>query len=272
MHPYGFLIHSVEASCAFVWPVASALLLSHICLCRSAWSRHTHVIRIHNTAIYESVFCGFRCYLFARLYCMISKWIIEGWEIKTDEHEKRKTNKQTSCVAPGHTSACVADGALFLSFFLPLHLCFSGLYRFCFSRSDGCGFLKASTHRPKNCSVTMGTGVNQEFIKARGFQFTTGGTRTHVRDSIPRPVVSGEHAHAWKTSFELGFFWLRSCFVHTRSCVHRFQTSLVSQLDSPNPTCNLWMYLHLHKLKQKCYFNVKCLLGVMFTAEVVKFM
>ncbi len=58
------------------------------------------------------------------------------------------------------------------SFFLPLHLCFSGSYRFCSSRSDGCGLLKANTYRPKNCSVTMGTGVNQEFMKVRGFQFT----------------------------------------------------------------------------------------------------
>lgn len=157
------LIHSVEASCAFVWPVASALLLSHIV----SVGRHgvgIHVIRIHNTAIYESVFCGFRCYLFARLYCMISKWIIEGWEIKTDKHEKINVLRRSE------THFCMCREQSALSF---CHLiCFSGLYRFCYSRSDGCGLLKANTNRPKNCSVTMGTGVNQEFMKVRGFQFT----------------------------------------------------------------------------------------------------
>lgn len=124
----------------------------------------------------------------------------------------------------------------------------------CFSRSDGCGLLKASIHRPKNCSVTMGTGVNQEFIKASRFQFTTANrVHTYMTDSISRPLISGENTHAWKMSFKFRFFGLRSCL-----SIHRFQTSLVSQLDSPNPTCNLWMYLHLHKLKQ----NVISMLNV----------
>lgn len=167
MHPYGFNTLSrgilcIRLTCGFRTAFKS------YCLCRSAWSRHTHVIRIHNTAIYESVFCGFRCYLFARLYCMISKWIIEGWEIKTDKHEKMKNKRLASL-----RDTLLHVSRMERSFFLPLHLCYSGLYRFCFSRSDGCGLLKASTHRPKNCSVTMGTGVNQEFMTGRGFQFTT---------------------------------------------------------------------------------------------------
>lgn len=93
MHPYGFdtlsrSILCIRLTCGFRTAFTS------YCPCRSAWSRHTYVIHLllstHNTAIYESVFCGFRCYLFARLYCMISKWIIEGWEIKTNRRTFKK--------------------------------------------------------------------------------------------------------------------------------------------------------------------------------------
>lgn len=136
------------------------------------------------------------------------------------------------------------------SFFFLTAFCFSsGFYCLCFSRSDGCGFRKASTRRPKNCSVTMGTGVNQEFMKAKGFQFTTAKPirARHLSASNFRG-----NTHAWKRHLS------SVTFGYVKNCIHWFQTSLVSQLDSPNPTCNLWMYLHLHKLKQ----NVISMLNV----------
>lgn len=244
-------MHSVEASCAFVWPVASALLLSHIV------SVGRHGVGIH--MLYAFITQPFMKVCFVDLGVIFLHVSIAWYP---SELLRGGKSKQTN-IKKNKRIASLRDTLLHVSqmersFFLPLHLCFSGLYRFCFSRKDGCGLLKASTHRPTNCSITMGTGVNQEFIKARGFQFMMEEcVRTCVWDSISLPLVLGGTYPCMEMSFEFSFL-ATVVFIHMRSCVHRFQTSLVSQLDSPNPTCNLWMYLHLHKLKQ----NVISMLNV----------
>lgn len=168
------LIHSVEASCAFVWPVASALLLSHIVFVGR------HGVGIH--MLYAFITQPFMKVCFVDLGVIFLHVSIAWYPSellrggKSKQTNMKKINKK---IYTYKHLASLRDTLLHVSetehsFFLPLHLCFSGLYHFCFSRSDGCGLLKASTHRLKNCSVTMGTGVNQEFIKMRGFQFTTG--------------------------------------------------------------------------------------------------
>lgn len=159
------LIHSVEASCAFVWPVASALLLSHFV------SVGRHGVGIH--MLYAFITQPFMkvcfvdlgvIFLHVSIAWYLSELLRGGKSKQTNMKNKRLASLRDTLLHVSRTER---------SFFLPLNLCYSGLYRFCFSRSDGCGLLKASTHRPKNCSVTMGTGVNREFMKVRGFQFTT---------------------------------------------------------------------------------------------------
>lgn len=197
-------MHSVEASCAFVWPVASALLLRHIV------SVGRHGVGIH--MLYAFITQPFMKVCFVDLGVIFLHVSIAWYP---SELLRGGKSKQTN-IWKNKRLVSLRDTLLHVSrtersFFLPLHLFFSGLYRYCFSRSDGCGLLKASTYRPKNCSITMGTGVIQEFIKARGFQFTTAEcVRTYVWDSISLPLISGEHTHAWKRHMS-SVFWLRSC-------------------------------------------------------------
>lgn len=239
-------MHSVEASCAFVWPVASALLLRHIV------SVGRHGVGIH--MLYAFITQPFMKVCFVDLGVIFLHVSIAWYP---SELLRGGKSKQTN-ILKNKRLVSLRDTLLHVSqtersFFLPLHLFFSGLYRYCFSRSDGCGLLKAweLQHNHGNWSHS---GIH----KSERIPVYDGGMCSYLRVRLHLPASNfGGTYPCMETSYEFSFL-ATVVFIHTRSCVHRFQTSLVSQLDSPNPTCNLWMYLHLHKLKQ----NVISMLNV----------